>query len=215
MEIITDFEALSNRADEIDTRKENALVREIVVKLKETIREHNLAGLSAPQIGYDKRIICINFKGDIRTFVNPIIVNVEGLEMSRETCSSLPGKTFIRPRHNKIAIMSQTPLGKTESRTLIGLAAKVFQHEVDHLDGLLLSDVGLEIDDDFDKATTEEKAEIIKAYLDSLDIRQKGLEQEIQEDKDLKQMSDAINFMTGVQKGEIKLVKHDENTAEE
>ena len=101
--------------------------------------------------------------------------------------------------------MFQNPLAKPISRKLIGLAAIVFQHEMDHIDGLLLSDVGLEIDEDFDNATEEERQEVIEAYLDTLDLRQKEINQEIQEDKELKQIDDARKFMTSVYKGETKI----------
>ena len=205
MDIITDIEKLSFRADEIDVRKENDKVREITVALKNTIREKNIVSLSANQIGFDKRIFVINFSGDLRTFINPVITQVKGFELSRETCTSIPDKTFIRPRHNDIMVMYQTPLGKIESKQFMGVAAKVFQHEMDHLDGLLLSDIGLEIDEMFDNATEEERMEVINMYLDSLDIKQKEIDKEIQEDDDLKKISDGIDFMTKVQKGEVQI----------
>ncbi len=205
MEIIYDVEKLSHRTDEVDVRKENDKVREITVALKNTIREHKVLSLSANQIGFDKRIFVINFNGDLRTFINPVITQVKGFELSRETCSSIPDKTFIRPRHNDITVMYQTPLGKIESKQFMGAAAKVFQHEVDHLDGLLLSDIGLEIDEMFDNATEEERLEVINMYLDSLDIKQKEIDNEIKEDEDLKQISDGIDFMTKVQKGEVQI----------
>ena len=100
--------------------------------------------------------------------------------------------------------MYQNPTGKVLQTELIGLSAVVFQHNVDHLDGVLLSDVGLEIDEQWDKASEEEKQEVINAYLDSLDLKQKELQQEIEEDPDLKRTSDAIDFMTKVQRGEVK-----------
>lgn len=205
MDIITDIEKLSIRTDELDVRKENKEVRDITVALKNAVREHNLTSLSANQIGFDKRIFVINFSGDIRTFINPVITQVKGFELSRETCSSIPDKTFIRPRHNDIMVMYQTPLGKIESKQFMGAAAKVFQHEMDHLDGLLLSDIGLEIDEMFDNATEEERMEVINMYLDSLDIKQKEIDKEIQEDEDLKKISDGIDFMTKVQKGEVQI----------
>jgi peptide deformylase len=205
-EIITDLEKLSDRCDEIDVRKENQLMRDIILDLKQTLRENPTGvGLAANQIGYDKRIFVINFNGDIRTFINPVISQVKGFTLNRESCLSLPGKSFIRPRHNEIMVIYQTPLGKTESRKIVGLAAYVFQHELDHLDGLTLADIGLEVGEDFDKATEEEKNEVINAYLDSLDIKQKQLEKEIEEDEDLKQASNAIKFMEALQKGEVEL----------
>jgi peptide deformylase len=217
MDIIYDIEKLSIRADEIDVRKDNKEVRDITVALKNAVREHNLLSLSANQIGFNKRVFVINFNGDLRTFVNPVITQVKGFELSRETCSSIPDKTFIRPRHNDIMVMYQTPLGKIESKQFMGAAAKVFQHEMDHLDGLLLSDIGLEIDEMFDNATDEERKQVINMYLDSLDIKQKEIDKEIQEDEDLKKISDGIDFMTKVQKGEVQIerIPISEKTKEE
>lgn len=205
-EIVTDESLLAERCDEIDIRKDNELMREIILNLKETLREHKTGvGLAAPQIGYNKRIFVINFNGDLRTFINPVISEANNLTLNREGCLSLPGKEYIRPRHSKITVMYQTPLGKIESRQMFGLAAFVFQHELDHLDGLLISDIGLEVDKAFDEATEEERDKVIQAYLDSLDIKQKQLSKEIEEDPELKQQADAIKFMESVQKGETVL----------
>ena len=205
-EIVTDVEKLSERCEEIDIRKDNELMREIILALKDTLREHkDGVGLAAPQIGYDKRIFVINFNGDLRTFINPIISEANNLTLNREGCLSLPGKEYIRPRHSKITVVYQTPLGKVESRQMFGLAACVFQHELDHLDGLLLSDIGLEVTEEFDNATEEERDELLQAYMDSLDIKKKEIDKEIEEDADLKQTSDAIKFIEKLQKGEVEL----------
>lgn len=197
---------LSERAVEIDLRTQNKEAREIISEIKKTMREKGLASLSAPAIGYSRRIFCIDFKDkEIKTFINPIIVNAKGIQLSREKCTSIPGKEYIRPRNSEIDVMFQNPLAKPTSRKLIGLAAIVFQHEMDHIDGLLLSDVGLEIDEDFDNASEEERQEVVEAYLDSLDLMHKEINKEIEEDKELKQIDDARKFMTSVYKGETKL----------
>lgn len=205
-EIITDLDQLSERSDEIDVRKENNEMREIILDLKQTLREYeNGVGLAAPQIGYKKRIFVINFNGDIRSFINPVITQAKGLTINRESCLSLPSKEYLRPRNTEITVIYQTPLGKTESRKIFGMAAFVFQHELDHLDGITLADIGLQLDDNFDKASDEEKNEVIKAYMDSLDMKQKDAEKEIEENPQLKQQSDAIKFMEALQKGEVEL----------
>ena len=156
-EIVTDIEKLGDRAIEIDPRKQGKLVQEITLALKNTIREKNITSLSAPAIGFPYRIFCVSFDNgnNVRTFINPIISNASGFELSREKCTSIPGKEFIRPRNNKITFIYMSPMGKIESRSVAGFTAKVIQHEIDHLDGLLLSDIGLEIDEDFDKASEE------------------------------------------------------------
>ena len=203
--IITNADKLGYRSDEIDIRKENQEMRDIIICLKDVIREKKLVSLSAPQLGFYKRIIVINFNGELRSFVNPIITEAKGFELSRETCTSIPKKSYIRPRNNEITITYQTPLGKIESRKMVGKAAMVFQHAIDHLDGLLISDIGLEVTKDFDNATEDERAEFIKMYLDSLDVKQKEVEEEINKDPELKKTSDAIDFLKKVQSGEVKL----------
>lgn len=200
-DIIKDLDKLSDRADEVDIRKQNKLIRDTIIELKEIIREKNLTYLTAPQIDVPIRVFVINFNGNLRSFVNPIISETNGFELSREKCNSLDSE-YIRPRANTVSVIYQTPLGKIESRKMLGKAAIVFQHALDHLDGLLLSDVGLEITEDFDKASEDDKAELIKMYIDSLDIKRKELEKEIEGDKDLKQVSDAIDFLESVKKGE-------------
>ena len=198
-------EKLLSRSDEINTTEDGNLQREITAALKKTMEKNNLVSLSANAIGYDKRIFCIKFDEEIKTFINPIIVKAEGLQLSREKCTSIPGREFIVPRNTNISVIYQRPMGKIESRQIVGLAAFIFQHELQHLDGVLLSDFALEIDSEWDKASDEEREEVINYYLDSLDIKAKELDKEIQDDPELKKMSDAIDFMTSVYKGETKL----------
>lgn len=204
---ITDNEIqLSERSMEIDTKNQAIEMREIVSALKDTIRKNNLSYLSAPSIGYQRRIFAINFNDlEIKTFINPIIAVAKGLQLSKETSNVIPNKTYLRPRNTEIKVMYQRPTGQPESRELKGLAAVVFQQCMDDLDGILLSDIGLEIDDEWDKLTDDEKQEVITAYLDSLDLKNKELQQEIQDDTELKQISDAIDFMSSVYKGETKV----------
>ena len=200
---------LSERADEIDIKTENNLMREIISALKHTIELNNIVSLSAPAIGYNKRIFCIKFDTEIKTFINPIIMNQKGIQLSQEICTSIPGKKFIRPRNNDITVMYQKPTGSAESRQLVGLSAIVFQHELDHLEGILLSDIGLEIDDNYNSASDEEKQELIDYYLESLDLKRKQLDAEIDSDKELKQLNDGIRFMESVYKGETQIERQE------
>ena len=196
---------LGHRCDEIDTKKKYHLMRECASELKEVMRANNLIALAAPQIGYNCRIFCIQFEKTIKTFINPIITSAKGLELSRESDVSLPGMEFIRVRHNDIVVTYQNPMGKIESGRMVGASATLVQKEIDYLDGLLLSDVGLEVDEDFDNATDEERQEVIDAYLDSIDLMSKKLDDMIHEDKDTKAIAEAIDFIASVEKGETIL----------
>ena len=205
-DIITDELQLSERAVEIDVKTQATEMREIIKALKDTMREKGLSSLSAPAIGYNRRIFCIDFKdSEIKTFINPIIAQAKGMQLSIEKCVCIPDKEFMRPRNNDLMIIYQRPTGQIENRQIVGMSAIVFQHELDHLDGLLLSDVGIEIDEDFHNATEEEQQEVINAYLDALDIKKKEIDTEINTNPELKQLSDGIDFMESVYKGETKI----------
>ena len=204
-EIITDELKLCDRAVEIDVRTQAEEMREIIKSLKDTMRANNLTSLSAPAIGYNRRIFCIDFKdSEIKTFINPIIAQAKGMQLSIEKCTSIPDKEYMRPRNNDLMIVYQRPTGQIENRQIVGLSAIVFQHEMDHLDGLLISDVGIQIDQDFYNATEEERQEVINAYLDALDIKRADINTEIENNEELKQISDGIKYLEGVYKGEIK-----------
>ena len=205
-DIITDVTQLSEWSIEISPKKEGKLLQEIILALKATMRKHNLVSLTAPQIGYQKRVFCMKFgKNDYRTFVNPMIDNNFNFQFARERCSSIPGKEFIYPRFGKVHAYFTTPMDKVETTTLVGRSATVFQHCVDHLNGVLLSDVGLEIDEQWDQATEDEKAEVLKAYTESLDLVQKKLDKDIDNDEELKKINDASKFINSVKSGETTI----------
>lgn len=204
-EVLTDEALITEWSDVIHPKKDGGELQKIILELKATMKKNGFEYLTAPQIGYNKRVFCIKFGNDYRTFVNPMIENNTGISFQKETCNSLPGRKFIRPRFSNLLAHYQTPLGKIESTKLVGRAAVVFAHCVDHLDGMLVSDIGLEIDDDFDKLTEDEAAEIIRLYAESLDIKQKQLTEEIESDADTKQILDAAKFIQGVQSGEVQL----------
>jgi peptide deformylase len=206
--VITDLEKLGEiRAEELDVLKDNQLVRETTLNLKHTIQANNYTHLSGPQIGVDRRIMCINFNGDIRTMINPVTSCVKGFVLSRESDASIPGKEFILPRNGEISIVYQTPTGKIQSNTFKGKAAFVVQAAMQTLDGLYISDVGLPLLDGWDDLSEEDKDSIISDYLESLDIKKKDLDKEIESNETLKQISDAAKFMQAVASGEVEIEK--------
>lgn len=206
IEKLEDEIKLGERSVEIDTKIQAAELRDIVKNIKAVMRDKNIKSLSAPALGYQRRIFCLDYSDlEIKTYVNPVIAQAKGLQLSIESCTSIPGKRYMRPRNNDIMVIYQTPTGKIEQRQLIGLAAIVFQHEMDHLDGILLNDVGIEVADDYEDWPDHLKEEFAKEYLDSLDLLNKELQQEIDNDEDLKKIEDATEFITKVYEGEVKL----------
>ena len=213
MNYITDIEELAQSSIEIDTKKDNKKMREIITELKNRIEKDNLTALSVPQIGEKYRIFCIKFtekKGKkasetIKTFINPIVTGIKGIVVDREADICIPNKQFIIVRNNELSLLYQNPLGNNLSQKFSGKSSAVVQLMMDHLDGILLTDLGLEIDEKFDEASEEEKNELIEAYLNSLDVYKKQVDEEIENNKELKSMQDAIKFIQSVRNGETKL----------
>ena len=213
MNIITNLQDLINvgRCQEVDLETELKEAREIIKNIKRTLRKNDsIVALSAPALGYNKRIFCVDYSdNEIKTYINPVIMNATGIQLSREVCSSLPGKEYIRPRNSEIDVIFQRPTGEINTQRFKGVAACTIQHEIDHLNGITLSDIGLEIDSDFDDASDDEKQQIIDMYLDSLDIKRSSIHDEIKEDPELNRISENLRFTEALARGDIKLEKID------
>lgn len=213
---ILDLENLpTTRAEEIDYEKDYTLMKEIIAKIKKTMKKNNLTSLSAPAIGYNKRIFCVDFSDkEIKTFINPMVLLTNGMELTREVCSSIKGKEFIRPRHTMIDIIYQRPDGTIKQNQFKGMAATVIQHELDHLDAITLNDIGLEIDSDFDEATDEERFAITDMYLKHLSEKHDNLVNEIGQDNTAKIIYEAETISELLAQGKIKFEPLDEDKKE-
>ena len=97
------------------------------------------AGLAAVQVGHLKRIIMINTATTQITVVNPRIEWLgKAKKTSREGCLSFPGKIAVKVRHARILLTGVDAHGKPVRLKLKGLDSYVAQHEVDHLDGVVI-----------------------------------------------------------------------------
>ena len=100
-------------------------------------------GLAAPQVGISKRIAVIDSRrspDEKMVLVNPSIVKRHGEEASEEGCLSVPDAFGNVKRASRIEVVAQDLSGKKIRFTAEGFLARIIQHEVDHLDGLLFVD---------------------------------------------------------------------------
>lgn len=116
-------------------------LRRLLKNLWETLRDAHGLGLAAPQIGQPLRVAVIAAGGFRAELVNPKIVTWGGFEHAEEEgCLSLPGKRLRVARYPEVTVQWQNGQGVFFTSTVHGLAARCAQHEVDHLDGVLLTD---------------------------------------------------------------------------
>lgn len=209
--IVTDLNNFQERVDEITATVSFDEVKSAISKIKKYLNSHKESVcLCAPQVGINLRLFVVkkaqeNILGErYKVFLNPMIVVKEGIHLSRETNSSIPGKEYIIPRANKIHLAYQEYDGRVNSETYIGTYAEVIQQMVEMLDGITLEDYGLEVDEKFDKAKKKDQLCIVQMYLDYLKENYSALKEEIENDPKLKQLNDTIEFNKGLLTGEIK-----------
>ena len=107
----------------------------------ETMKKEDGVGLAAPQIGKHVRIIIAETGEGPEAFVNPKIISTSDRMMdSEEGCLSVPGVYGIVKRHKTVKVKAKDRHGQPVRLKASGLLSVIFQHEIDHLDGILFID---------------------------------------------------------------------------
>ncbi len=138
---------LRRKAHKITTFEKDLQV--LIDDMIETMREAPGVGLAAPQIGISERLVVIEYGDDedenvpkkLYVLINPEIIEaseekVEGIE----ACLSVPQLVGEVERHEKLVVKSLNRYGKPVKIKVDGWMARIFQHEIDHLDGVLFTD---------------------------------------------------------------------------
>jgi peptide deformylase len=116
-------------------------IQRLIDDLAETMLAAPGAGLAAPQIGVPLRVCVV--KGDenqIWALVNPEIVKSDGVQVGYEGCLSYPGWVGEVARYETVVVKGRNRRGKEVRIKSNGFTARAFQHELDHLDGVLFID---------------------------------------------------------------------------
>ncbi|MDD3717051.1 MAG: peptide deformylase [Actinomycetota bacterium] len=114
-------------------------IEQLVRDLSDSLPQPGGAGLSANQIGVVKRVFVFEHDGEIKECINPrILSSSEETEEDLEGCLSLPGAAMPVPRHLSLELEYSDLSGEVHRVQAEGWIARVFQHEIDHLDGKLI-----------------------------------------------------------------------------
>ena len=116
-------------------------IRRMVDAMVETMDYHKGIGIAAPQIGESKRIAIAKFEGRLIALINPYVIShSDTLIDSVEGCLSVPNYEGIIKRYSSITVTAFNIEGKESTATYHGLLACIILHEIDHLNGKLISD---------------------------------------------------------------------------
>ena len=109
--------------------------------MKETLAEANGVGLAAPQVGILRRVVLVDTGDEVLELINPSLLETSGEQVGAEGCLSVPGKYGLVKRPYYAKVRAQDRDGnwyEAEGEELIALC---FCHELDHLDGILYTEV--------------------------------------------------------------------------
>ena len=119
-------------------------LRRIAARMFELMREHKGVGLAAPQVGLNIRLFVANPTGkpeDDRVYVNPVLSDADGDEEAEEGCLSLPDiNVAVRRPTARVLMRAQDLDGKPFEEVGEGFITRVWQHENDHLNGVMITD---------------------------------------------------------------------------
>ena len=127
-------------------QKINADLHPFIEDMFETMYEAQGIGLAAPQVGVSRRIIVIDVEKHHSEYprialINPVITLTVGEELGEEGCLSLPGVRGMVRRSAIVKVEGLLPNGDRIEFDASNLMARVLQHEIDHLNGILLTDL--------------------------------------------------------------------------
>ena len=109
--------------------------------MRDTLLDSGGVGLAAPQIGILRRVVVVDIDGEILELVNPTMLETDGEQVGPEGCLSVPGKYGLVKRPYYAKVRAQDRDGnwfEAEGEELIG---RCFCHELDHLDGIIYTEV--------------------------------------------------------------------------
>src|SRR5437667_3586811 len=129
---------LKQRTPDVETVDES--IRRLVEDMIETMYAAPGVGLAAPQVGVQKRLFVYDLHDGLgaRTILNPVITEAAGEWVFEEGCLSVPGLSFPITRPKTVHLTGRDLDGNEVSVEADELEARVYQHELDHLDGTLL-----------------------------------------------------------------------------
>ncbi|MDP2837714.1 MAG: peptide deformylase [Candidatus Moranbacteria bacterium] len=114
-------------------------IQDLLPKMVKTMHKEHGVGLAAPQIGVSLRLAVADVDKQVYYLINPQITSrSQSKIVSEEGCLSLPGEYFPILRSETVTIRYQNEKGLPKKLRAVGFLATVIQHEVDHLDGILI-----------------------------------------------------------------------------
>ena len=116
-------------------------LRKLLDDMRETLIESGGVGLAAPQVGILRRVVLVDNGEEILELMNPTLVETDGEQIGAEGCLSIPGKYGLVKRPYYAKVRAQDRDGNWYEAEGEEIVARCFCHEIDHLDGIVYTEV--------------------------------------------------------------------------
>lgn len=136
----------------------NARLHKLLDDMHETLAESGGVGLAAPQVGILRRVVLVDNGTEVLELINPTLVETSGEQIGPEGCLSLPGKYGLVKRPNYAKVRAQDRYGNWYEADGEELTARCFCHELDHLDGIVYTELMERFLEDEELSADDEEA---------------------------------------------------------
>lgn len=109
--------------------------------MRQTLIDSGGVGLAAPQVGILRRVVLVDVETEILELINPTLVETSGEQIGAEGCLSVPGRYGLVKRPNYAKVRAQDRNGNWYEAEGEELIARCFCHELDHLDGIIYTEI--------------------------------------------------------------------------
>lgn len=134
---------LQKKGERVDQFDEE--LTRFIAEMHQAMIKANGVGLAAPQVGASKQICIVDLSvgenpDDLHILINPEVIHSEGLQKGEEGCLSFPDIITVIERPYRVTVRAQNLSGNTFEVSGEGLLARAFCHEIDHLNGVVMTD---------------------------------------------------------------------------
>ena len=119
----------------------DAKLHKLLDDMHETLEDSGGVGLAAPQVGILRRVVLVDNGEEVLELINPTLVETDGDQIGAEGCLSVPGKYGLVKRPYYAKVRAQDRFGEWYEAEGEELTARCFCHELDHLDGIIYTEV--------------------------------------------------------------------------
>lgn len=185
----------------LDALVEKERVKEITEALKKELNALDKVYLCSNEIGYGEKAFALKADDQIIVYFGPMFTAQGDIGLVSLVEDDV---NYLIPRFKTCSISYLNENGEERTNSFSDIAAAIVHTAMDKLEGVSVSDYGLELTEEFEKASDEEKEEVVKAYIEAISNLGKQLDEDLSKDEDTARLWTNYKFNDAVKNGEVE-----------